>query len=178
MNFLELYKADMARYQKAGLYVKRFHYYFRKAQTINNNIFKLYYRLRLKIIEDKHGIEISSRLNVKEGLYIGHAYNITVSPECILGKNINLHKGCTIGKENRGGRKGAPVIGDNVYIGINSSIVGHIQVGDDVLIAANSFVNCDIPSHSIVIGNPCRIIKKDNATEGYINNIVKKNNDK
>lgn len=52
-----------------------------------------------------------------------------------------------------------------MWIGINAAIVGKIVIGDDVLIAPNSYVNCNVPSHSIVIGNPCRIIHKDNATE-------------
>ena len=72
---------------------------------------------------------------------------------------------------NRGKRKGYPTIGDRVYIGINSVIVGKITIGDDVLIAPNSFVNVDIPSHSVVFGNPCVIKHRDWATEGYVNNI-------
>ena len=47
-----------------------------------------------------------------------------------------------------------------------------VKIGNDVLIAPNTFVNIDIPDHSIVFGNPCIIKHKDNATEGYINNIV------
>lgn len=46
------------------------------------------------------------------------------------------------------------------------------NIGNDVLIAPNAFVNCDIPDHSIVFGNPCIIKPKNNATEGYINNKV------
>lgn len=173
MTFKELYKADLARYSGgAGLYLNKFHYYFRRVQTSNNRILRFYYKLCLRIIEEMHGLEISGRTIIGAGLYMGHVYNITISPECVLGKNINLHKGCTIGKENRGKRKGAPTIGNNVYIGINACVVGAIQIGDDVLITANSFVNCDVPSHSIVIGNPCIIIRKENATEGYVNNVV------
>lgn len=60
-----------------------------------------------------------------------------------------------------------------MWIGINSTIVGNIKIGDDVLIAPNTFVNKDIPSHSIVFGNPC-VIKpftdSSKATESYINN--------
>lgn len=44
-------------------------------------------------------------------------------------------------------------IGNRVWIGINAAIVGGITIGDDVLIAPNSFVNQDIPSHSVVFGN-------------------------
>ena len=59
-----------------------------------------------------------------------------------------------------------------MWIGINSAIVGKITIGDDVLIAPNSYVNVDIPSHSVVFGNPCVIKRRDWATEGYVNNIV------
>lgn len=70
-----------------------------------------------------------------------------------------------------GGRKGVPKIDNKVWIGINACIVGNVTIGDDVLIAPNSYVNCDVPSHSVVFGNPCFIKHRDNAAEGYINNI-------
>ena len=123
------------------------------------------------MIAQKHGLEINYNTKIGKGFYVGHPYNITINEKSILGDNINIHKGVTIGQENRGARKGTPTIGNQVWIGINSTIVGKITIGDDVLIAPNSYVNCDVPSHSVVIGNPCKIIPKDNATESYINNI-------
>jgi len=51
-------------------------------------------------------------------------------------------------------------------------IVGNVTIGDDVLIAPLTYVNFDVPAHSIVMGNPGKIIPRDNATEGYINNRV------
>ena len=90
----------------------------------------------------------------------------------MIGNNCNLAKGVTIGQENRGNRIGAPRIGNQVWIGTNSVVVGNITVGDDVLIAPNCYVNRDVPDHSIVIGNPCKIISKENATEGYVNRLI------
>ena len=55
-----------------------------------------------------------------------------------------------------------------MQIGINSTIIGGVKVGNDVLIAPNTLVNQDIPDHSIVIGNPCKIIPRENATEQYV----------
>lgn len=107
----------------------------------------------------KYGLEILSD-NIGPGLYIGHAHNINVNPSTIIGKNCNLNKGCTLGKENRGKRKGAPILGDNVWIGTNSVVVGKVHIGNDVLIAPNAYVNFDVPDHSIVLGNPGNIIKK------------------
>ena len=119
-----------------------------------------------------HGLEIPDDLTVGGGFYIGHPFGITINPDTILGENVNIHKGVTLGQENRGKRQGAPVIGSKVWIGINSSVVGNVTIGDDVLIAPNSYVNCDIPPHSVVFGNPCVIKHCDNATESYINRVA------
>lgn len=104
-------------------------------------------------------------------MYIGHAYGITVNDKVVIGQNCNIHKGVTIGRENRGIREGVPTIGNRVWIGINATVVGKITIGDDVLIAPNTYLNCDVPSHSVVIGNPARIISRKKTTEAYINNI-------
>ena len=95
-----------------------------------------------------------------------------IHPDAELGNNINVGTGITIGAENRGKRKGAPVIGNRCWIGTNAVVVGNIKIGDDVLIAPLSYVNFDVPSHSVVIGNPGKIIKKDNATLDYICNCI------
>ena len=99
-------------------------------------------------------------------------YNITIKPKALIGRNCNIHKGVVIGQTNRGPRKGAPNIRDRVWIGINAAVVGNSTIGDDVLIAPNSFVNIDIPSHSVVFGNPCVVKHRDNATENYVNHIA------
>lgn len=127
------------------------------------------YRVLFKLFKEINHVEINLGTQIGGGLYIGHPFCITINPDAKIGSNVNLHRGVVIGQENRGKRKGAPIIGDEVWIGINATVVGKIVIGDDVLIAPNSYVNCNVPSHSIVIGNPCRIIHKDNATENYIN---------
>ena len=120
----------------------------------------------------KYGLEISPSAKIGSGLYMGHPYNITIGDGVVIGNNCNIHKGATVGVENRGIRLGAPKIGNQVYIGINACIIGKIQIGDDVLIAPGAYVYFDVPSHSLVIGNPGRIISRHHATEGYIRNMV------
>lgn len=120
----------------------------------------------------KNGLDIDYPVKVDGGLYIGHPYGITINDEAIIGRNCNIHKGVTIGRENRGSRKGSPVIGNDVWLGIGSTVVGKISIGNDVLIAPGAYVNCDVPDHSIVIGNPCQIKHREKATEGYIKNRV------
>lgn len=145
----------------------QFVFYYRN-YMIKHDFFSKFMLYKLK---KKYGLEISSKCIIGKGFYVGHPYNITIGDGVILGKNVNVHKGCTIGTSNRG-KIGSPVIGNNVYIGINSTIVGNISVGNDVLIAPNCYVNIDIPDHSVVIGNPAVIHSKLNATENYVNFTV------
>lgn len=146
--------------------------YFRKLQYCNNKFLKIIYYFKYKKMTSITGIQIPVRTKIGEGFYIGHCGRIIINPNSVLGRNINIATGVTIGQENRGKRKGTPIIGDNVWIGTNAVIVGNIKIGNDVLIAPLSYVNFDVPNHSIVIGNPGKIIKKEQATKDYINNVI------
>lgn len=145
----------------------RFIICFRKAQNSNTRIKRAFYNFKLYRYSRKYGIEIKSETKIGKGFVLVHPYNITVTPYAKIGNNVSMLKGSTIGISG-GKKRGAPTIGDNVYIGLNSTVVGKICIGNDVVIAPNTFVNQDIPSHSVVIGNPCIIIPKENATEEYI----------
>jgi len=147
-------------------------YWFRKIQNARNPLSKTLYKLKLRDLSKKTNIQIPPNTKIGEGFYIGHCGRIIINPLSVLGKNINIATGVTIGMENRGKRKGTPTIGDNVWIGTNAVIVGNITIGTDVLIAPLSYVNFDVPDHSIVIGNPAKIIHRENATDCYINKTV------
>lgn len=150
-------------------YVLRFLWVLRKCHS-SRGFSHFFYHLVWRRYMFKYGLEISDKCKIGKGLYIGHAFNITVNANAEIGDWCNIHKGVTIGQTNRG-KKGSPKIGNMVWIGVNATIVGNIVIGDDVLIAPNSYVNIDVPSHSVVLGNPCEIHHRKNATEGYINNI-------
>ncbi|MEI8201402.1 MAG: serine acetyltransferase [Bacteroidota bacterium] len=120
----------------------------------------------------KYGFQIPTATQIAEGFFIGHYGAIVINAKAKIGKNCTISPGITIGQANRGKLKGYPTIGDNVWIGTNSVIVGNVNIGSNVLIAPNSFVNTDIPDHSLVIGNPSKIIEKQNPCEGYINFVL------
>ena len=176
-------KADLYRYGglsgKKGffkvLFISGFRYTYllRKAYKRRKYSFMwIIYNLLLRKYSFKYGFQIPSRTQIGEGFFISHFGNVVIHPEAKIGKNFNISPSTTIGKANRGDRKGYPTISDNVWIGTGSVIVGNIQIGNNVLIAPCSYVNFDIPCNSIVLGNPAKIIEKENATEGYINYIL------
>ena len=74
--------------------------------------------------------------------------------------------------ENRGRRMGVPKFEGDCWIGTNAVVVGNVKIGKDVLIAPLAYVNFDVPNHSIVIGNPAKIIYKENAVQDYLCNCV------
>lgn len=162
-----IFYADKQRNNKG--HALRYIYFLRKSQCSSKPM-QWFYRWILKRMMLRYGLEIPWNLKVGKGLYLGHAYNITINPDAVIGKWCNIHKGVTIGRQNRGYRKGAPTIGDRVWVGVNATVVGKVTIGDDVLIAPNAFVNFDVPSHSVVVGNPAQVHSRENATEGYVNN--------
>lgn len=145
---------------------------YRKFQANKDNIFGLFYSFKLHRIELKTGISIEKNPNIGKGLIIGHWGNIVVNGGAKFGEEIFLTHGVTIGRDVRGKRAGVPQIGNRVCIRTNSTIVGNITIGNDVLIAPNTFVNFDVPDHSIVIGNPAQIHSKKNATEGHLGYLM------
>ncbi len=120
----------------------------------------------------RYGFQIPSTTEIGEGFYIGHFGTVVINGGAKIGKNCTITHGITIGQANRGKLKGCPTIGDNVWIGTGVVIVGKIMIGSNVLIAPNTFVNIDVPDNSLVLGNPCRIVEKDNPCEGYINYVL------
>lgn len=144
--------------------------YYRLAQAASKTVWRKWYMHKLIKFSNKTGIGLYENMNIPKGLIIGHEGRIVINGATTFKGNIFMTHGVTIGRDVRGKRKGAPTFGKNVCIRCNSTVVGKITIGDDVLIAPNTFVNFNVPSHSIVIGNPASIHHREWATEGHLGN--------
>ena len=122
-------------------------FYFRN-RNILSKILRVFYPKEPYFI-----IDINSKLG--GGLRLAHPYSTIINAKSI-GKNCYINHLVTIGEKN--GLR--PIIGDNVEIHANSSLIGGITIGDNVIIGAGSVVVKNIPSNSVVVGNPARIISK------------------
>ena len=122
----------------------------------------------LKLCSFKFGIQIPPETKIGRGFRIVHFGTIVVNPDTIIGINFNISQGVLIGNA-QGKKTGTPVIGDNCCVNANAMIIGGIKIGNNVLIAPGAFVNFDVPDNSIVIGNPGKIIQReDSPTDKYI----------
>ncbi len=140
-------------------------YYFRKSKK---SFLKPYYKYRCLKYGKKYGIEIHNNAKIGSPVELTHAYNITINGKAVIGDNVVIFKGVTIGSIRSGKKAGVPTIGDNVVLCTNCFLCGNIHIGNNVLIAANSFVNFNVPDNSIVIGNPGTIHKNNNHIKDYI----------
>lgn len=137
----------------------------------SNRFKKLICRYLLKRASIKYGYEIAPECVIGPGLRLVHRGGVCINPAAVIGTNVTIFHGVTIGSTRRGKLKGSPTIGNKVWIGANATAVGKVVIGNDVLIAPNSYVNKDVPSHSICLGNPMIILPRRNATEDYLDNV-------
>ena len=122
-------------------------------------------------LSKKLSLSIQPTARIGRGVLFLHPSSITINSGAVIGDNLTMLKGATIGN-SKTGKVGAPVIGNNVYIGLNSTVVGGITIGNDVMIAANTFVNFDVPDGALVLGSPGVIHKKEKASAEYIANSI------
>lgn len=114
------------------------------------------------------GINIPGPTQIGPGLLIGHAGGIVVNAAAVIGSNCNISHQVTIGV-SRGRNAGTPKIGDRVYIGPGSVIIGNITIGDDAAIGANAVVTRDVPSGHTAVGNPANV--RVGGSWDYINQV-------
>ena len=105
-----------------------------------------------------HGLDLVPGCRIGAGCRISHTTGIVIGQGVVIGKQCTLLQNCTIGETLSGSLHEYPVIGDRVTIAAGSVIVGKVVLGDDVLIAANAFVNQDLPPSAIAAGVPARIV--------------------
>ena len=184
-EYKEFYKSDLI---STGIYNKkwynricdpRFKFYrsLRYTEYYYNCKNKFYHKLIKKMLMIRH-IRLCNKYNwtipinvFDKGLAIVHAGTIVVSGDAKIGKNCRIHVCTNIGRAPAKGLDGAPVIGDNVYIGPGAKIFGKIVIGDNTVIGANAVVNQSFEKGNCTIaGVPAKKIS-DNTSKKYIINI-------
>jgi serine O-acetyltransferase len=98
----------------------------------------------------KWGIQIDVETKIDEGFLIFHYGGIFVGSAAVIGKNVSISHNVTIGLAGEGRRRGAPWIGNNVYIAPGANVSGKIRVGNNARIGANAVVNKDVPDNALV----------------------------
>lgn len=107
------------------------------------------------------GIEIHPGARIGKRFFIDHGMGVVIGETAIIGDDVLLYQGVTLGGTGLTKGKRHPTIGNNVVIGTGANVLGDITVGDNSYIGANAVVIKDVPANSTVVGVPGRITKQD-----------------
>ena len=169
-------KADFARYNTEGvwgymhaqLWVQVWYrfgrwLYYENCPAVLRIPLKLIYLPVYMFIETFLHTVLPASAKIGPGLFLSHLGAIYISPHAVIGSNCDIAQKVTIGVSGLG-RPGAPVIGDNVYVGTGAVVIGKITVGDGAKIGANSVVMTNVPAGASVMGVPAQIIMRARST--------------
>ena len=137
----------------------------------------LHYRFAHKLYEKGHyfwarwisqravrrtGIEIHPGAQIGKGFFIDHRHGVIIGETTIIGDNVTLYQGVTLGGTGKEHGKRHPTIGNNVMISAGAKILGSFTIGDNSKIGAGSVVLSEVPPNSTVVGVPGRVVKRNN----------------
>ncbi len=107
------------------------------------------------------GIEIHPGAKIGKRFFIDHGMGVVVGETSVIGDDVLLYQGVSLGGTSLEKGKRHPTIGNNVVIGAGAKVLGNIMVGDDSYIGANAVVIKDVPANSTVVGVPGRITRQE-----------------
>ena len=138
----------------------------------------LYYRAAHRLYVKKHfflarwvsqrgarrtGIEIHPGAQIGRGFFIDHGNGVIIGETAVIGDNVTLYQGVTLGGTGKEQGKRHPTIGNNVMISTGAKILGSFTIGDNSKIGAGSVVLKEVPPGSTVVGVPGRVVKRNNV---------------
>lgn len=110
----------------------------------------------------KTGIEIHPGAKIGNGFFIDHGNGVIIGETTIIGNNVTLYQGVTLGGTGKEHGKRHPTIGDNVMISAGAKVLGSFTIGENSKIGAGSVVLAEVPPNSTVVGVPGRVVKRNN----------------
>lgn len=133
--------------------------YHKIAKFFYKKNFYLIARLISERAKRKTEIEIHPGATIGKNFFIDHGTGVVIGETAIIGDNVTIFHGVTLGGTGKEKGKRHPTIGNNVFIGSGAKILGNIKIGNNVKIGANAVVLKDIEPNSTVVGVPGKIVK-------------------
>lgn len=110
------------------------------------------------------GIEIHPGAKIGRGLFIDHGNGVIIGETAVIGDNVTLYQGVTLGGTGKEHGKRHPTVGNNVMISAGAKVLGSFTIGDNSKIGAGSVVLSAVPPCSTVVGVPGRVVKRGNQS--------------
>lgn len=144
----------------------------------------LHYRIAHKLYLKKHyflaryvsqrgvrktGIEIHPGAQIGKGFFVDHGNGVIIGETAVVGDNVTLYQGVTLGGTGKEHGKRHPTVGNNVMISAGAKVLGSFKIGDNSKIGAGSVVLSEVPPNSTVVGVPGRVVKRFNMQSPHSN---------
>lgn len=107
------------------------------------------------------GVEIHPAAVIGRRFFIDHAMGVIIGETTVIGDDVTLYQGVTLGGTGKETGKRHPTLQDNVLVGVGASVLGNITVGKNSKVGAGAVVVSDVPSNSTAVGIPGRVVKRD-----------------
>jgi serine O-acetyltransferase len=106
-------------------------------------------------------IEIHPAATIGKGIFIDHGSGVVIGETAEIGDGCTIYQGVTLGGTSLSHGKRHPTLGRNVIVGVNSSVLGAIVLGDNARVGGGSVVVKDVPANATVVGVPARVVAQD-----------------
>jgi serine O-acetyltransferase len=107
------------------------------------------------------GVDIHPGALLGRRLFIDHATGVVIGETAIVGSDVTLYQGVTLGGTGKGHGKRHPTLCDRVFVGNNANLLGNITIGENSRVGAGSVVLADVPPNSTVVGVPAHIVYRN-----------------
>lgn len=132
----------------------------RRAHWLWTHNFKLLARMVSQRTVRKTGIEIHPGAVIGDGLFIDHGNGVVIGETTVIGNNVTLYQGVTLGGTGKDTGKRHPTLEDDVVVGSGAKVLGPFTVGRGSKVGAGSIVLKEVPPDCTVVGNPGRVVRK------------------
>ncbi|MDE7435697.1 MAG: serine O-acetyltransferase [Lachnospiraceae bacterium] len=139
----------MLSYRRAHKHYRKGHYF--RARYISQKAAR------------KTGIEIHPGASIGKGFFIDHGTGVIIGETTVIGNNVTLYQGVTLGGTGKETGKRHPTLEDNVMVSAGAKVLGSFTVGENSKIGAGSVVIEEVPPNCTVVGVPGRIVRRDNV---------------
>ena len=163
-DFLVVYQKDPAINSKFELF---FNYpgvwaifWYRIANKLYKNNFKILARILMGFSQIFSNIDIHPAATIGRRVFIDHGIGVVIGETAIIGDDVTIYQGVTLGGVSLDKGKRHPTIENNVTIGGGAKVLGNITIGEGSKIGANSVVVKNVPPYSTVVGIPAKVIKR------------------
>src|SRR3989339_47568 len=106
-------------------------------------------------------IEIHPGAKIGKKVFIDHGCGVVIGETAVIGDNVTIYQGVTLGGTGKEKGKRHPTIGNNVVIGASAIILGNIVIADNSRVGAGAVVTKSVPQNSTIVGNPARVIVRE-----------------